>query len=100
MDVLNINIDKYLTLMRWHHTQCHAGMRILMLLMNSHYMYMQNDDCIQYRKNSSAAEEYLNTLLQKTILSLHHMGLVATKPVFWVSDIASYKSVSSATETC
>ena len=30
---------------------------------------------------------------------LYYMGLVATKPVFGVSDKVSFKSVSSATET-
>ena len=34
-----------------------------------------------------------------TVIIRDHLGLVATKPVFGVSDKASFKPVSSATET-
>ena len=42
---------------------------------------------------------FLIALFTEQILDIKHMGLDATKPVFRVFDKASFKPVSSATET-
>ena len=39
-------------------------------------------------------------LVQHALKAFIHMDLVVRKPVFWVSDKASFKTFSSATETC
>ena len=50
-------------------------------------------------ENDEASDEEENRFSK--IIKVHrNMGLVARKPVFGVSDKASFKPVSSATETC
>ena len=48
--------------------------------------------------NGEASNRTVVTVVGKLVF-FHHLGLVARKPVFGVSDKASFKPVSSATET-
>ena len=44
-------------------------------------------------------KRYDCVLLYAIVMDTIILGLVARKPVFWISDKASFKPVSSATET-
>ena len=71
-----------------------------------HHMYKNYDSTkIQFvsmavlRRFMRICNKYQNFVSKPYQLSNFKMGLDATKPVFGVSDKASFKQVSSATET-